>query len=69
MPLKDECSDIIKKPRMSQKLSVADVARTTGLPSGEITALEPQDRPSDRAQVRALAKVLVSSWAVGANYL
>ncbi|MBA3612743.1 MAG: hypothetical protein H0W49_07470 [Nitrospirales bacterium] len=54
---------------MSQKLSVADIARTTGLPSGDITALERQGRPSDRTEVRASAKVLDSSWAVGADYL
>ncbi len=69
MPLEGECSDISKNARMSQKLSVADIARTTGLPSGDITALERQGRPSDRTEVRASAKVLDSSWAVGADYL
>ena len=58
MPLEDEFSDIIKKARMGQGLSVADVARTTGLPGGDITALERGDRPRDRAEVRALAKAL-----------
>ncbi|MEO8326286.1 MAG: hypothetical protein ABI618_10580 [Nitrospirota bacterium] len=54
---------------MSQKLWVADIAWTTGLPSGDIPALERPDRPSDRAEVRALAKVLDSYGAVGADYL
>jgi glyoxylase-like metal-dependent hydrolase (beta-lactamase superfamily II) len=58
MPLEDEFSDIIKKARMGQGLSVADVARTTGLPGGDITALERGDRPRDRTEVRALAKAL-----------
>lgn len=57
MPLEEEFSSNIKKARISQGLSVADVARTTGLSSGDIPALEFQDRPSDRAEVRALAKV------------
>ncbi len=58
MPLEDEFSDIIKKARMGQGLSVADVARATGLPGGDITALERGDPPRDRAEVRALAKAL-----------
>lgn len=58
MPLEDEFSDIIKKARMGQGLSVADVARTTGLPGGDITTLERGDRPRDRTEVRALAKAL-----------
>ncbi|MEO5954838.1 MAG: MBL fold metallo-hydrolase [Nitrospiraceae bacterium] len=58
MPLEDEFSDIIKKARMGQGLSVAEVSRTTGLPGGDITALERGDPPRDRAEVRALAKAL-----------
>ena len=58
MPLEDEFSDIIKKSRMGQGLSVADIARMTGLPGGDITALERGDPPRDRAEVRALAKAL-----------
>lgn len=58
MPLEDEFSDIIKKSRMGQGLSVADIARTTGLPGADITALERGDPPRDRAEVRALAKAL-----------
>ncbi len=58
MPLEDEFSDIIKKARMGQGLSVAEVSRTTGLPGGDITAMERGDPPRDRAEVRALAKAL-----------
>ena len=58
MPLEDELCDILKKSRMGQGLSVGDVARMTGLPSGDVTALERGDRPRDRAEVRALAQAL-----------
>ena len=58
MPLEDEFADIIKKARMGQGLSVAEISRTTGLPGGDITALERGDPPRDRAEVRALAKAL-----------
>jgi glyoxylase-like metal-dependent hydrolase (beta-lactamase superfamily II) len=58
MPLEDDFCDIIKKARMGQSWSVADVARMTGLPSADITALERGDHVRDRAEVRALAKVL-----------
>jgi hydroxyacylglutathione hydrolase len=58
MPLEDEFSDILKKARVGRGLSVGDVARATGLPGGDISALERGDRPRDRAEVRALAKAL-----------
>lgn len=58
MPLEDDFCDILKKSRMGQGLSVGDVARMTGLPGGDITALERGDQPNDRAEVRALAKAL-----------
>ncbi len=58
MPLEDDFSDIIKKARVGQGLSVADVARETGLPGADITALEQGDQPRDRNEVRALAKAL-----------
>ncbi len=58
MPLEDELCDILKKSRTGQGLSVGDVARMTGLPGGDITALERGDQPRDRAEVRALARVL-----------
>lgn len=58
MPLEDDFCDILKKARIGQGLSVGDVARMTGLPGGDITALERGDQPRDRAEVRALAKAL-----------
>lgn len=58
MPLEDEFCDILKKARTGQGLSVGDVARITGLPGGDITALERGDQPRDRAEVRALANGL-----------
>jgi len=58
MLLEDDFSDILKKARIGRGLSVGDVARTTGLPGGDITALERGDPPSDRGEVRALAKAL-----------
>ena len=58
MPLEDDFCDILKKARTGQGLSVGDVARMTGLPGGDITALERGDQPQDRAEVRALAKAL-----------
>ncbi len=58
MPLEDDFSDILKKTRTGQGLSVGDVARMTGLPGGDITALERGDQPRDRAEVRALANAL-----------
>ena len=58
MPLEDEFSDILKKARTGQGVSVGDVARMTGLPGGDITALERGDQPRDREEVRALAKAL-----------
>jgi hydroxyacylglutathione hydrolase len=58
MPLEDDFSDILKKARTGQGLSVGDVARMTGLPGGDITALERGDQPRDRAEVQALAKGL-----------
>jgi glyoxylase-like metal-dependent hydrolase (beta-lactamase superfamily II) len=58
MPLEDDFCDILQKARTGQGLSVGDVARMTGLPGGDITALERGDQPRDRAEVRALAKAL-----------
>lgn len=58
MPLEDEFCDIIKKARMGQAWSVADVARGTRLPDGDLTALERGTRPPDRTEVQVLAKVL-----------
>ena len=58
MPLEDDFCDILKKARIGQAWSVADVARMTGLPVDDITALERGGRPPDRTEVRALAKSL-----------
>src|SRR5215208_4668431 len=58
MLLEDDFSDILKKARIGRGLSVGDVARTTGLPGGDITALERGAPPRDRGEVRALAKAL-----------
>jgi hydroxyacylglutathione hydrolase len=58
MPLEDDFSDILKKARTGQSFSVGDVARATGLPGADITALERGDPPRDRAEVRALATAL-----------
>ena len=58
MPLEDDFSDIIKKARIGQGLSVGDVAQMAGVPSGNITALEKGACPPDRAEVQALAKAL-----------
>ncbi len=58
MPLEDDFCDILKKSRTGQGLSVGDVARMTGLPGGDITALERGDQPRDRTEVRALATAL-----------
>lgn len=58
MPLEDDFSDILKKARTGQGLSVGDVARMTGLPGADVTALERGDQPRDRSEVQALAKAL-----------
>ena len=58
MPLEDDFSDIIKKARTGLKLSVGDVARLTGLPGADITALERGDQLRDRAELRAIASAL-----------
>jgi glyoxylase-like metal-dependent hydrolase (beta-lactamase superfamily II) len=58
MPLEDDFCDIIKKARIGQAWSVENVARMTGLPGADITALERGDHPRDRAEVRALATAL-----------
>jgi hydroxyacylglutathione hydrolase len=58
MPLEDDFSDIIKKARTGQGLSIGDVALMAGLPADNITALERGARPPDRSEVQALAKAL-----------
>lgn len=58
MSLEDDFCDIIKKARMGQGLSVADVARETGLPASDLTALERGGEPRHRDDVQAIAKAL-----------
>ena len=58
MPLEDELCDILKKSRIGQGISVVDLAKMTGLPGGDIKALERGDRPRDRTEVRVLAMAL-----------
>jgi hydroxyacylglutathione hydrolase len=58
MPLEDDFSDIIKKARTGLKLSVGDVARLTGLPGADITALERGDQVRDRTELRAISTAL-----------
>jgi len=58
MPLEDDFCDIIRKARIGHAWSVEDVARITGLPGADITALERGDQPHDREEVRALAAAL-----------
>jgi len=58
MPLEDDLCDIIKKARTGLKLSVGYVARLTGLPGADITALERGDQLRDRAELRAIANAL-----------
>src|SRR5689334_23332750 len=58
MPLEDDFSDIIKKARTGLKLSIGDVARLTGLPGADLTALERGDQLRDRAELRAVSSAL-----------
>jgi hydroxyacylglutathione hydrolase len=58
MPLEDDFSDILKKARTGQGLSIRDIARTTGLSDRDITTLERGGHPHDRSDVRVLAKAL-----------
>lgn len=58
MPLEDDLCDIIKKARTGLKLAVGDVARLTGLPGADITALERGDQLRDRTELRAISTAL-----------
>ncbi|MBD0315851.1 MAG: MBL fold metallo-hydrolase [Nitrospiraceae bacterium] len=58
MPLEDDLSDILKKARHGQGLSVMDVTRITGLPHDDVTAIERGNPPRNRADLRALAQAL-----------
>jgi hydroxyacylglutathione hydrolase len=58
MPLEDDLCDVVKKARTGLKLSVGDLARLTGLPGADISALERGDQVRDRAELRAVANGL-----------
>jgi hydroxyacylglutathione hydrolase len=58
MPLEDDLCDILKKARTGLQLSVGEIARLTGLPGADISALERGDQVRDRAELRAIASTL-----------
>ena len=58
MPLEDDFSDILKKARIGQGLSVNDIARATGLSAEVVTTLEQGGQPRSRADIQMLAKAL-----------
>jgi hydroxyacylglutathione hydrolase len=58
MALEDDFSDIMKKARLGQQRSLADVARLSGLPESEIAGLERGQAPRCPEQVTALAQAL-----------
>lgn len=58
MPLEDEFSDIIKKARTGQGLTVGEVAASAGLSSAALSALERGEPPCRREDVHAIAKAL-----------
>ena len=58
MPLEDDLCDIIKKARAGMKLSVGELARLTGLPGADISALERGGQVRDRSELRAIASAL-----------
>jgi hydroxyacylglutathione hydrolase len=58
MPLEDDLSDILRKARTGQGLSVSDIARATGLSDEDVTTLERGGQPHDRGDVQMLAKAL-----------
>jgi|SRR5581483_10312886 len=57
MPLEDDFSDIIKKARMGQGLSVSQTARAAGIAEADLAALERGRRPN-RDETVALARAL-----------
>lgn len=58
MLLEDDFSDIIKKARQGQGLSIGELAERTGVAAGEITILERAGRPPTESEVRTLASAL-----------
>ena len=58
MPLEDDFSDILKKARTGQGLSVQDIARATGLSNADIATMEQGGQARGRTDVQKLAKAL-----------
>src|SRR5262245_13349849 len=58
MQLEDDLSDILKKARTGQGLSVKDIALATGRSEEDITMLERGGQPRGRTDVQMLAKAL-----------
>jgi glyoxylase-like metal-dependent hydrolase (beta-lactamase superfamily II) len=58
MPLEDDLSDILKKARAGQGLSVSELACATGLSGEDIATLERGGQPHNRADIQKLAKAL-----------
>lgn len=58
MILEDDFTDIIKKARNGQRLSVADAAKKSGLEARVLTDLERGSRPPTEGEVEAIASAL-----------
>lgn len=58
MALEDELSDILKKSRHGQGLSVEQVAQAGGFPAADLSALEQGARPQSREQLGGVARAL-----------
>jgi len=58
MALEDDFSDIIKKARQGQGLSLGDVAYRCGVPAGELSVLERGGRKPTEPEVQGLASAL-----------
>ena len=73
MQLEDDLCDIIKKARTGLKLSVGDLARMTGLPGADLSAIERGEPVHDPAElgvvgqalglrVRSLEQIVLKKW-------
>lgn len=58
MPLEDELSDILKKSRTGQQLTIDEVARRSGLSAADITGLEHGEKPRSRETLAAVGAAL-----------
>lgn len=58
MPLEDELSDILKKSRTGQQLTVEQVAQKSGLSAGDVTGLEHGQGPMTPDAIAAVAHAL-----------